>query len=195
MDSKGVGLTLFDVLTVPTYDDELGVTYPAWTVCDDKQLQISSDTVIKDKIQRTLSNNAEEVIIPIAGTPEINSNMHLAMQKSLKSKEIHFLIDDQEFEYKHQIDDPIWTTKTSEEKAEILLPYLETRFMINESVTLNTEYKNGNVKVVEDRSARKDRYSATTMFNYFGDKLKSKYIKDENDDDIDISEWSFLAGY
>ena len=97
MDSKGIGNVIFDMLTIPTEDEELGVIYPAWTVCNDKKLQISSDTVINDKINRTITSNAEEVIIPIAGNAEINSNMHLTLQTSLKNKEIHLLIDDDEF--------------------------------------------------------------------------------------------------
>ena len=194
MDSKGIGNVLFDYLTVPTEDTELGVIYPAWTVCDDKKLQISSDTVVNDKIKRTITANAEEVIIPIAGNAEINSNMHLTLQTTLKNKEIHLLIDDDEFEYKESVNNPKWSLLSSEKKALLKLPYLETRFMINESVTLNTEYKNGLVKVIEDRSATKDRYMTLAMFNYFGEKLKNKYLQDDGDDEIDIEEWSFLSG-
>lgn len=194
MDSKGIGNVLFDYLTVPTEDTELGVIYPAWTVCDDKKLQISSDTVVNDKIKRTITANAEEVIIPIAGNAEINSNMHLTLQTTLKNKEIHLLIDDDEFEYKESVNNPKWSLLSSEKKALLKLPYLETRFMINESVTLNTEYKNGLVKVIEDRSATKDRYMTLAMFNYFGEKLKNKYLQDDGDEEIDIEEWSFLSG-
>lgn len=194
VDTKGVGNSCFDILTAPTYDDETGITYPAWTVAKDRRLQISSDTVVNDKIQRTLSNDAVEVIIPIAGTSEINSNIHLSLQKSLKNKEIYFLMDDQEVEYKYLSDDPTFNIKSAEEKAEILLPFLETRFTINESVSLNTEYKGGLVKVIEDRSARKDRYMALGYFNYFGEKLKTKYLKDDQDNEVNIDEWSWLAG-
>ena len=33
-----------------------------------------------------------------------------------------------------------------------------------------------------------------TMFNYFGEKLKNKYLQNNDDDDIDIEEWSWLSG-
>ena len=194
MDSKGIGNVIFDMLTVPTEDIELGVIYPAWTVCDDKKLQISSDAVVNDKIKRTITSNAEEVIIPIAGNAEINSNMHLTLQTSLKNKEIHLLIDDDEFEYKESVNNKRWGILNSEKKTLLKLPYLETRFMINESVTLNTEYKGGLVKVVEDRSATKDRYMALTMFNFFGEKLKNKYLQDGESEEIDLNEWAWLSG-
>ena len=194
MDSKGIGNVIFDMLTVPTEDTELGIIYPAWTVYNDKKLQISSDAVVNDKINRTITSDAEEVIIPIAGNAEINSNMHLTLQTTLKNKEIHLLIDDDEFEYKESVNNKKWNMLTSEKKTLLKLPYLETRFMINESVTLNTEYKGGLVKVVEDRSATKDRYMALTMFNFFGEKLKNKYLQDGETEEINLDEWKWLSG-
>lgn len=194
MDSKGVGNVLFDLLTVPTEDLEYGITYPAWTVCKDKKLQISSDNVINDKIQRTLTNDAQEVIIPIAGTSEINSNMHLSLQKALKDKKIQFLQDDAEIEYKVQTDNPKWTTLSAEKKADFLMPFLETRFTINESISLNTEYRGGLVKVKEDRSATKDRYMTLAMFNYFGDKLINTLLNDGYDEEVNLDDWQWLAG-
>jgi hypothetical protein len=193
MDSKGVGNVLFDLLTVPTEDLEYGITYPAWTVCKDKKLQISSDNVINDKIQRTLTNDAQEVIIPIAGTSEINSNMHLSLQKALKDKKIQFLQDDAEIEYKVQTDNPKWITLSAEKKADFLMPFLETRFTINESISLNTEYRGGLVKVKEDRSATKDRYMTLAMFNYFGDKLINTLLNDDYNEEVNLDDWQWLA--
>ena len=188
-----VGNVIFDLLTIPTEDTECGITYPAWTVCKDKRLQISSDNVINDKIQRTLTSDAQEVIIPIAGTAEINSNMHLSLQKALKDKKIQFLQDDAEVEYKIQTDNPKWVTLSAEEKAEFLLPFLETRFTVNESISLNTEYKGGLVKVKEDRSATKDRYMTLAMFNYFGDKLINTLLNDDYVDEVNLDDWQWLS--
>ena len=193
IDTKGVGLTLFDVLTVETLDNEYGQIYKSWTVSRDNELNISSDTVIADKIQRTLDGNAEEVVIAVTGTSEINSNMHLSMQKTLRDKKIHFLLDDYEKEYKQSSDEK-WLKMFSEDRARIMLPFVETRLMINESVSLTTEYRNGVIKVSEKKSAYKDRYMALTMFNYFGEKLIAKYVKEEsNYTDFNIDEWRFLA--
>lgn len=88
LDTKGVGNVIYDLLTVETYDKDYDITYPAWTVCVDKSLQISSDTVINDKIQRTMTTNAESVIIPFAGTSELNSIGHLSLRKCLKIKRL-----------------------------------------------------------------------------------------------------------
>lgn len=189
-----VGNVIYDMLTVETFDDEYNKTYPAWTVCTDKTLQISSDTVVNDKISRTISQEAEPVIIVVAGTSEINSQMHLSMKKTLKDSNIEFLRDDAEMESILLDRDSKWILKSPEEKARILLPFKETRFMINESVALSVKNTGGIIKVEEDRSKTKDRYMSMTMLNYFFEKLSNKYIKDDQQyDNEDISAWSFLA--
>ena len=152
-----VGNVFFDLLTTETYDDERDITYPAWTVCRDKILQISSDKIINDKINRTMDSNAEEVIIPIAGTSEINSDMHLAMRKNLKDNIISFLKDDSEMELLFQEKDSKWILKSSEKKAYDLVPFVETRYAINEAITLTTEFKDKGVRVKEKSTATKDR--------------------------------------
>lgn len=190
-----VGNVFFDLLTTETYDKDRNVTYPAWTVCKDKLLQISSDAVMRDKIARTLSDEAEEVIIPVAGTAEINTNMHLAMRKNLKDGIVEFLMDDGDKETQLISKDPRWIERTPENKAKVLEPFIETRSMINEAVSLNTEIKDNSVKVKENRSATKDRYMALAMFNYFCDKLFVKYTKEEQESDIDISDFYEIFNY
>ena len=195
MDSKGVGNVFFDLLTTETYDDERDITYPAWTVCRDKILQISSDKIINDKINRTMDSNAEEVIIPITGTSEINSDMHLAMRKNLKDNIISFLKDDSEMELLFQEKDSKWILKSSEKKAYDLVPFVETRYAINEAITLTTEFKDKGVKVKEKSTATKDRYMTLAMFNYFCDKVYIKYVKDEQDAEIDLDDFSDIYDY
>lgn len=193
MDSKGQGNVFYDMLTVETYDAERDVTYPAWGVCVDKDLQISSDVVINDKIQRILSSNVEEVIIPIAGNSDINTDMHLKARMSLKNNEIELLKDSSEMDYKLADKNPKYGILNSEERKNILMPFIQTTNMINEAVTLNCDIKGTKVTVKEDRSATKDRYMTFAMFNYFGDKLISKYSKNLTEN-YDISDWSFLSG-
>lgn len=195
MDTTGLGNVFFDLLTTETYDDERDITYPAWTVCRDKILQISSDRVINDKINRTMDSNAEEVIIPINGTSETNSDMHLAMRKNLKDNIISFLKDDSEMELLFQEKDSKWILKSSEKKAYDLAPFVETRYAINEAITLTTEFKDKGVRVKEKSTATKDRYMTLAMFNYFCDKVYIKYVKDEQDAEIDLDDFSDIYDY
>ena len=184
-DTKGVGNTIYDMLTTETFDEEFGITYPAWTVCTDKELQISSDNVINDKITRTMSNNAQEVIIPFAGTAEINSLMHLTTRKMLKDGTVNLLMDDYDKKAKLEDKDPMFIMKSAEEKANILIPFVQTRFMVNEAVALEVKLTETNLIKVQEakRTATKDRYMTFGMFCLFGDRLINKYCKQNNDDD------------
>lgn len=194
-----IGNVIFDLLTQETYDDQINKTYPAWTVNSDSMLQIVSSAVQNDKIQRTISDKAEEVIVPIVGTASLNTEMHLALRKNLRENKIKFLIDDADAQSYLEKQDKLWVTKSSEYRAEKILPYLKTRFMINESVSVEAEIKdNGNIKAVEKSSGNvttKDLFMALDYFNYFSDKLAVQYLKDNNDDngDFNIDDWSFLA--
>ena len=194
-DTKGVGQGVYDLLTVETEDLEYGKVYPAWTVCRDKELQISSNSVIDDKIQRTISDEAEEVLIPYAGTSELNSQMHLLLRKVLKDENISFLKDESEMRAVIEDNDPKFMLKSAEEKALIMLPYLETKYLINEAISLEIKFmENGNIKLQEaSRLDVKDRYMTLAMANFLADKIYNKYSKD-TDTEIDIEEWNWLSG-
>ena len=196
VDTKGVGNPIFDILTVETEDTEFNKIYPAWTVCTDKRLQISSDTVIKDKISRTISLDAEPVVVPYAGNADLNSQMHYAVRKTLKDRNIAFLKDDTEVQGILLDKDTKWITKTAEEKEKILLPFVNTRYLINESVSLEAKITEDNkLKLSEaKRTDTKDRYMTLGMANLLADKIYSKYTSYDIDDDYDEADYSFLTG-
>lgn len=190
-----VGATLWDLFTVETFDEEFGISYPAWTVNTDKELQISSDNVINDKLARAMSTNAKEVMIPIVATAEMNSIMHLSIRKALKDGDLQLLMDDFDKKAKLEDKDPMFILKSSEEKAEILIPFVQMRYMINEAVALEVKFsETGLIKLQEaKRTATKDRYIAVAYMNLFGDKLVNKYCKQNNDDeDFDWDEISLV---
>ena len=197
IDVKGNGAGVYDLLTTETYDTDYNKLYSAWTVCLDKDLQISSDVVMNDKIQRTVSSDAMEVVIPYAGTSELNSQMHLLLRKALKDQTISFLKDDSEMQYKIEDTDPTFITKSSEEKAFIINPFLQTRLMINESVALEVKFmENGNVKLSEaKRTNTKDRYMTLAMANLLAEKIYNKYLKDDSDEEFDESDFSEIYNY
>lgn len=191
-----VGNAIFDILTVETEDLEFNEIYPAWTVCLERQLQISSNTVIDDKISRTQDMNAKPVIIPYAGTADLNSQMHLLMRKTLKDGNISFLKDSSEMENIFQEKDKKWLLKTPEERVNIMLPFDNTKFLINEAVSLEVKFtENGAIKLTEaKRTDTKDRYMALAMGNFLADKIYSKISKGLYDEEYNDSDWDFLSG-
>ena len=195
IDTKGVGATLYDLFTVPTTDTEYGKIYPAWTVSRDNALQIVSDAVQSDKISRTITEDAEEVIIPITGSAELNSQCHLALRKALKDGYINLLKDDAEMQPIIEERDPVFVSRRPEEKARILMPYLQTRALVNEAVSLEMKItETGLVKLQEaTRTNTKDLYMALTYANLLADKIQLKYQKDTEPDWTD-DDWAWLAG-
>ena len=117
------------------------------------------------------------------------------MQKDLAQYKISFLIDDLDFETQFE-DTEEYYSKTIEERTEIRLPYAQTMLLINEAVNLTQEWRDGRVKLTEGRTATKDRIVACAYGNYFFSLLENKLqIAEHNGDNINLSDWSFLAGF
>lgn len=197
IDSKGVGTAMYDIFTVETEDVEYGKTgdnaYPAWNVNVDSSLQLTTDAILKEKASRAISKKTEDVLVPYTGTSERNSNAHMSVKKSISSKTLQILIDDGEKESLLIDSDARFITLNSAEKARKLIPFLETRFMINEAVSLSVTITDKGIKVDEQRSDTKDRYMTLAMFSLFGDNLLNKLSKEAmGDEEVNLDEWKFL---
>lgn len=193
-DSKGLGLGIYDVMTAETYDDERDITYKGWTVISDPQLLMCSQTVLQDKIQRTVDNNAEQVLIPFVGTTESNSDIFYNLWSYLRNKKLELLQDAYTMEFTLQSEDPMFITKDSEEKADILIPYKQTDLMINEACTLDITRNDRNmIKVSEKSGSLKDRFMCLAYACAFANKLYNKYqgCYGDDDDDYDLSDYDF----
>lgn len=193
MDTKGVGVTMYDLFLQETYDEDRDITYPAWNLCSDRKLQIASETVLSEKRERfnILNPNIREedvdrVIIPFTGNPTLNSDICKSLRIALRNQDISFLKDETDMENKWDMENPNYTTLSAEEKVKMKMPFLETRFMINESITLSAEIKGNEIKVKEDSKSTKDRYVSLAMLNYFLDKAHARYgnsIENEFDEE------------
>lgn len=193
IDTMGVGAPLYDLLTKETEDDEIGNIYNAWTVNRENDLRIVSDKVYADKIQRTISNNAEEVIIAVTGNEQLNSDCHLSVRDALKNETVFYLQnDDDKITDMENDKNTKWLLKTAEEKARLILPFLTTRFMINETVALQCEKRGNKIHVRERGTDTKDLYMSMAYLIYFVfQKLRIRYAKNDinnNADENEISE-------
>ena len=194
IDIAGQGRGVFDVLSTETYDSELDVTYPAWNLADDSDLQISTDTVVDDIRKRAFTQDGEQVVIPISGNATLNTSFHLSARKNLKNGLVRLLKDDSEMKLWYEDKDKDWLFKSAEEKTKMLLPFLQTRFMINEAISLDTVFtETGNIKLKEHtRTDTKDRYIVFAYGNYACDLIYNKYHKSD-DGEYDDSDWSWLG--
>lgn len=193
-DSKGLGNSFYSALNKETFDPQRNVTYPAWRIHEDSMLMMCTQSALNEKMAMA-TNDGEDVIIPVVGSASLNTLMHLALRKSLKDSVIKFLIDDGEASayFEEQKYKDKWMLMTADERSDKMLPYLNTKFMINEAVSLEADMKDdGNIKVIETRTGYKDRFMALDYFNYFTTLLRTKWFNETDNDEIDVSEWELV---
>ena len=127
------------------------------------------------------------------GTSELNSNMWLDLQKQLRDETVDLLIEDIEFEQEFESTKEYFTM-TDEERFNFKLPYIMTMSLINEAINLSQEWREGKVKLSEPRLGTKDIIVAFAYGNYVSSLIINKLEQQDEDDDINMDEWSWLSG-
>ena len=164
-----------------------------FTVSNNLKYHTITQQKIEDLISRTIDPQAIPCLIPMQGTTELNSNMWLDLQKKLRDGEIDLLIEDIEFEQQME-DVKEYYSATDEERMNIKLPYIMTEALINEAINLSQEWREGKVKLTEPRSGTKDIIVSFAYGNYVSSLIINDLEKQDNDDEIDLDEWSWLSG-
>lgn len=148
IDTRGVGVSVYDHLCRDIYDNELATTYRALSCCN--------DSVFAD---RCLDKTAPKVIWAINATAQLNNDMALALREAFRQNRINLLVS--EFDAEEILAGfRGYNSLTSQEKVELQMPYIHTTLLINELINLQTETKGVNIKVKEKTGMRKDRFSS-----------------------------------
>lgn len=166
IDARNGGLQIVYALEKVLYDDERGVEYPPLKCMNNN-----------DYAKVCQDPNAKECIYVINATQNLNSDIAIAFRKNLIENKIDFLIncniakEDVLSSYKE------YTASIGhdgEKQAAFELPFLETQLMINECAELQYEKmpQTGIIKIYEQGSKRKDRYTSCSYGSYFIDKLE-----------------------
>ena len=164
-----------------------------FTVSNNLKYHTVTQQKIEDLISRTIDPQAIPCLIPMQGTTELNSNMWLDLQKKLRDGEIDLLIEDIEFEQQME-DVKEYYSATDEERMNIKLPYIMTEALINEAINLSQEWREGKVKLTEPRTGTKDIIVSFAYGNYVSSLIINDLEKQDNNDEIDLDEWSWLSG-
>ena len=189
LDIANAGSTMYDHLGQLTKDPERGIEYPPLTIFNHDSL----DGKIIDELQkRTLGLNALPMIYPITASARLNSEIAVEMRDKLQKGMWNFLVDEKEAEdylmnskHKKEFNDP----QNSFIRSWYLNPYLQTSLMVNESINLSMKLLSGNIKLVEDSNARKDRYTCISYGNYFASLLDKNLVREtDNRDEWDVVE-------
>ena len=195
-DCRNGGEVMYNDLTKPrehpTRNNETWNEH-GFTISTKSQYQVVSQLKLDDLKSRTIDEQAIPCLIPIIGTSELNSNMWLDLQKQLRDEKIDLLIEDIEFEQEIESSKEYFKL-TDEEKFRVKLPYIMTMALINEAINLSQEWRDGKVKLVEPRLGTKDIIVSFAYGNYVSSLIINDLEKNDNDDEINLDEWTWLSG-
>lgn len=174
LDTQSIGLGVFDQLCTPLFDKDRSKEYePISCINDDKMAE------------RCTYPNAEKIIYSIKGNAQLNSEIAVLLRDGFRRGKIRILINEmegREFLRKYKGFDSL----PEETKAKFVSVYTQITLLINELINLEAEYNdNGQVKLKEPNSKRKDRYSSTAYGNYVATILERKLSKIEEYDEED----------
>lgn len=170
MDTMGNGMSLYDDCARILYDEKRDIEYPAWCAMNNEDMK-----------KRALDSNALPIIYSIkVAKAELNHKIAMGLRSDLEKKNIKLLID--EIDARGRLSETRgFLSKTPEEQAKLLRPFLQTTALTNEMVNLEYEINSGFVKIKEVGKNRKDRYSSLAYANYYARILEAKIKKKKGD--------------
>ncbi|MDU5350015.1 MAG: terminase family protein [Peptostreptococcus sp.] len=169
IDAHGIGMTVYNELEKEIYDNERGVTYPAWT-----SYNKDGDT----EFNETDSDGALAIMYAMKATLESNHEMAMKLKSDFMSNKL--LLPDNDINAKELLNDTIGLSSLSGEKqAKYLAPFAQTTLLVGELVNLAYDILNGKVKIKEKNTARKDRYSSLAYGNYLCNLIIEEKLKSD----------------
>ena len=172
LDCQGNGLGVYDFIIKEQYDAITGETYEAMTSCNNQEMA-----------ERCKVKSANKVVWCIKASADFNSTSAALLRAGIMNGNINFLCG--EFEAEEVIKKlPNYAKMSDHEKAEIMLPYVQTSLAINEMINLEYEVVNNRVKLKERSGMRKDRFSSIQYNNAIVQELNTKLKPKNVDQDI-----------
>lgn len=174
MDTYGNGMSIYDDCVKVLYDEERDKEYDAWTCINDEKMS-----------ERALSSNALPVIYSIKAGAQLNHEMAVKLRDAFQKRKIKLLVNEIEGKDFYKEKYKSYKSLSLEEQNLLLLPYIQTTFLINEMVNLEYEVRNGLYRLKEMSGKRKDRYSSLAMANYYASILEKDLLMDNESDPND----------
>lgn len=179
LDAGGIGVPIYDQLTINTIDPERGTKYEPWTC-------FNSDEMAK----RCIYHDAKPVVYSIKGNSELNSNIAQLFKDTLRKGMFKLPVHEDETRDTLEAYEG-YKSLEKEYQLELKLPYIQTTIMATEILNLedeNANKGNGIVKIKESRSARKDKYSSISYLNYFVSEYLELHNRSKNNVNVNPSE-------
>lgn len=165
IDVKGVGLGVVDMIMTDLYDANTGVTYPALSCCNNKEIA-----------ERCRVSDAPQKIFAVNGNPLFNSQCALGLREALKQNQVRLLMSETGYDVEDALQEiPGYNKLPAQDKMALKLPYVNTTLLANELVELEYETKDNVIRVKEKAGKRKDRYSSLS-YNIYVAKQKEREL-------------------
>lgn len=173
LDSNGNGLGVFDFICKDQYDPETGETYKALTSCNNDEMAV-----------RCKVKDALKVVWCVKADAKFNSETCVGLRNGIQNGKISFLIDEQECEEILKENYKGYAKLTPTDQALLKTPYLQTTLAEYELIKLDSEVKDGKVKVKEQTGMRKDRYSSIAYSFWCACQLELGLKPETNQNDL-----------
>jgi hypothetical protein len=173
LDISGQGSSVADRLIEPILDNERDKTYEGLKFINNEE------------INKSASPDAEERIFAMQATADLNKLMANNLRDYMKRGKIRYLINSNDcINYLSNIKG--YFDLSLEKQAELQKPYIQIDNFVNETIALELQVTPSGVeRLVEPRSARKDRYSSLTYGVHFLIEKEKELSKPQNNEDWD----------
>jgi len=144
-----------------------------FTVLERNYFGTVSESKYEDLRGRCFSPDSIPCIIPIIGSGELNHSVWIELKKQLEIDNCKFLVNESEKAEEMRCDEKQYNL-TSDEWVKILSPYIESEFMIFEAISLQQEWKNNRIKLIEPRHGSKYSILTFAYGNYILTRIEQK---------------------
>lgn len=173
LDTAGLGLGVYDFICKDQYDPETGDTYKALTSCN------NDDMTLRCKVK-----DANKVVWCVKADAKFNNEICVGLRNAIQNGKINFLINEQQCEEILRENYKWYSKLTPTQQTELKIPYLQTTLAEYELIKLDSEVKDGKIKVKEISGMRKDRYSSIAYSMWCANQLEIGLRPEDNKNDI-----------
>ena len=172
VDTRNGGLQVVYNLQKVLYDEERGVEYQPLMCMNNKEYAKACQ-----------NPNAKQCVYAINASQQLNSDIAINFRTALTENKIDLLVNKNIAKDEILQDIKEYTeTKDVEVQLKYEMPFINTQLMINESAELQYEKlpQTGAIKIKEQGSNRKDRYTSVSYGSYFIDQLELDLLGNSN---------------
>ena len=163
LDCAGVGLGVYDFICKDQYDPETGITYKALCACNNDEMA-----------ERCKVKDAEKVVWCVKADATFNSQICVSLRNGIQNGKISFLVQEQNAEEILRTNIKNYNKLSLTEQTMLKMPYVQMTMAEYELIKLDSDVRDGKIKVKEISGMRKDRYSSLAYSYWCANQLELK---------------------